>query len=157
YLLRDRDPPFLNDTDVVDISESPRLRSRRIGLAGHAVAEVDDSRAESAGLDEFEIHPALALGKERNATANQHRVDHGPVLVDQAQGSRLGGERRAADRDLALPRLGSQPLDLLRQAAGGQAGIALYRRQRGGEHHLWERLPQCGPLELRVVERGIIV
>ena len=39
-------------------------------LARHAVAEVDDSRAEGAGLDEFEIHPALSLGKERNATAN---------------------------------------------------------------------------------------
>ena len=39
-------------------------------LARHVVAEVDDSRAEGAGLDEFEIHPALSLGKERNATAN---------------------------------------------------------------------------------------
>src|SRR5207247_5638600 len=94
-------------------------------LARHAVAEIDDSRAEGAGLDEFEIHPALALGKERNAHANQHRVDHGPVLVDQTQRGRLGGESRAADRDVALPRLGSQALDLLRQAAGGQAGIAL--------------------------------
>src|SRR5919106_1057516 len=63
------------------------------GLARHAVAEVDDSRADGAGLDEFEVHPALALGKERNATANQHRVDPGPVLVDQTQLGRLGGER----------------------------------------------------------------
>src|SRR5438093_10235853 len=83
-------------TDVVDISESPPLRSGRSGLARHAVAEVDDSRAEGASLEEFEIHPALALRKERDATANQHRVDHGPVLVDQAQGGRLGGESRAA-------------------------------------------------------------
>ena len=51
-------------------------------LARHAVAEVGDSRAEGAGPGEFEIHPAPALGKERNATANQHRVDPGPVLVD---------------------------------------------------------------------------
>jgi hypothetical protein len=123
-------------------------RARRTSrLARHAVAEVDDSRAEGAGLDEVEIHPALALGKERNATANQHRVDPGPVLVDQAQRGRLGGESRAADRDVALRRPGSQPLDLLRQAAGGQAGIALHRRQRGGEHHLRERLPDRGPLE----------
>src|SRR2546429_6455513 len=57
------------------------------------------------------------------------------VFVDQTQRGRLGGESRAADRDVALPRLSSQPLDLLRQAAGGQAGIALHRRQRGGEHH----------------------
>src|SRR2546422_5256657 len=126
-------------------------------LARHAVAEVDDSRAEGAGLDKFEIHPALALGKERNATANQHRVDPGPVLVDQTQRGRLGGESRAPDRDVALPRLGSQPLDLLRQAAGGQAGIALHRRQRGGEDHLWERIPERGPLELWVVERWILV
>jgi hypothetical protein len=52
-------------------------------LAGHAVAEVDDSRAEGAGLDEFEIHPAPVLGKERNATADQHRIDLRPVLVDE--------------------------------------------------------------------------
>src|SRR5439155_12493330 len=117
---------------------SPRARAVKLlagpffvglgGLARHAVAEVDDSRAEGAVLDEFEIHPALALGKERDATANQHRVDHGPVLVDQIQGGRLGGESGAADRDVALPRRGSQPLNLLRQAAGGEAGIALHRR-----------------------------
>jgi len=58
-------------------------------LARHAVAEVDDSRAEGAGLDELEIHPALALGKERNATADKHRVDPGPVLVDQAERERI--------------------------------------------------------------------
>src|SRR5262249_34358999 len=52
------------------------------------------SRAEGAGLDEFEIHPAPALGKERNATANQHRVDPGPVLVDQTQRGRHGGQSR---------------------------------------------------------------
>src|SRR5665213_764695 len=96
-------------------------------LARQAVAEVDDSRAEGTGLDEFETHPAPALREERNATANQHRVDPGPVLVDQIQRGRLGGESRAADRDGALPPLGSQPLDLLRQAAGGQAGVALCR------------------------------
>src|SRR5258708_27907484 len=57
-------------------------RARRTSrLARHAVAEVYDSRAEGAGLDEFEIHPALALGKERNATANQHRVDPNGVKL----------------------------------------------------------------------------
>src|SRR5580704_5655324 len=89
----------------------------RVGLPRYAVAEVYDSGGEGAGLEEFEIHPALALGKERYATANQHREDPGPVLVDQAQRGRLGRESRAADRDIALPWLGSQPLDLLRQAA----------------------------------------
>src|ERR1700742_1463145 len=88
-------------------------------LARHAVAEVDDSRAEGAGLGEFEVHPALALGEERDATADQHRVDPGPVLVDQAQRGRLGGEGRTADRDVTFARPGPQPLDLLRQAAGG--------------------------------------
>ena len=51
----------------------------------------------------------------------------------------------ATDRDVALSRLGSQPLDLLRQAAGGQAGVALHRRQRGGEHHC--DVPRCGPAQ----------
>ena len=51
------------------------------------------------------------MGKVRNATANQHRVDPGTVLVDQAQRGRLGSESRTADRDSALPRLGSQPLE----------------------------------------------
>ena len=66
--------------------------TRTSRLARHAVAEVDDSRAEGAGPGELEIHPARALGKERNATANQHRADPGPVLVDQTQRGRLGGE-----------------------------------------------------------------
>ncbi len=59
---------------------SGRFRAMKVALepeiarlARHAVAEVDDSRAEGASLDEFEVHPAPALGKERNATA-QHRV-----------------------------------------------------------------------------------
>src|SRR3989442_13044452 len=116
-------------------------RSGRLGLARHAVAEVDDFRAEGAGLDEFEIHSALALGKEWDATANQHRVDHGPVFVDQAQGGRLDSERRTADRDIALPRLGSHPLDLLRHPAGGEAGIAPDRRQRWAENTLCGWLP----------------
>ncbi len=60
--------------------------------------EVDDSRAEGAGLDEFEIHPALALGKERNAPANQHRVDPGPVLAEPAPGDiAIGGANLAAE------------------------------------------------------------
>lgn len=49
-----------------------RVSAGRAGLARHAVAEVDDARAEGAGLDEFE-YPALALGKERGPTADQHR------------------------------------------------------------------------------------
>ena len=34
---------------------------------------------------------------------------------------------------------------------------ALHRRQRGGEHDLRERLPQCRPLELGFAKRGILV
>src|SRR5207247_9882742 len=109
--------------------------------AGHVHAYT----AEGAILDECEIQPADVPGKEWNATANQDRVDDGPVFVDQTQGGRVGGDRGTADRDVALPRLGSQPLVLLRQAAGGQAGSALHRRQRGGDHHLWARIPDGGP------------
>jgi hypothetical protein len=84
-------------------------------------------------------------------------VDPEPVLVEQTRRSRLGGERRTADPDVALSRLRSQPLDLLRQAAGGQAGIALHRRQRRGEHQLWKGLPERGPLEPGIVEGWILV
>src|SRR3954453_9771940 len=121
------------------------------------VPEVDDPGTECAGLEELEVQPALALGEERNATAYQHRVDLGPVLVDQTQGSRLDGECRAADCDVALGRLSSQPPDLLRQAARDQTGIALNRRHRGGEHHLRQRCPERGPLEPRVIERWVLV
>ena len=58
---------------------------------------------------------------------------------------------------MSPPRAWLQPLDLLRQAAGGQAGAALHRRQRRREHHLWQRLPKRGPLEPRVAERWILV
>ena len=67
-----------HDSDVgvqLRIGDAGRATARRTRrLARHLVAEVDDSGAEGAGLDEFEIHPALTLGEERNATANQHRV-----------------------------------------------------------------------------------
>jgi hypothetical protein len=97
------------------------------GWRANAVTEVDDTRAEGAGLHEFEIHPARTLGKEPKTTANQHRLDPGPILVDETQRSRLGGECGAADRDVAVPRIASQPLDLLRQAARDQAGTTLHR------------------------------
>src|SRR3984893_3287217 len=113
---------MLQSAWVGDIRAARRAGQSPASLARNAVAEVDDSRAEGAALDEFEIHPALALGKERNSTANQHRVDPGPVLVDQTQRGRLGGESRAADRDVALPPLDSPPLHLPRQAARRQAG-----------------------------------
>lgn len=48
-----------------------------------AVAEMDACRAEGAGLDELEVHPALTLEEARSATADQHRVDHDPPLVDR--------------------------------------------------------------------------
>lgn len=57
-------------------------------------------------------------------------VDHGSVLVDQTRGRDPGGERRTADRDLALTGLSSQALNLLSRAAGGQTGGALDRGQR---------------------------
>jgi hypothetical protein len=76
-------PDFVLPTDLVGGSVSV-YRKEPTWLAGHAVAEVDDlRRVEGAGLNEFQIHPALALGKERDATADQHGVDPGPVLVDQ--------------------------------------------------------------------------
>src|SRR4051795_5836289 len=93
--------------------------------ARDAVTEVGDARAEGAALDELEIHSALALRKERNPATDQHRIDLGPVLVDQVQRGRLGSQSRAADRDVAGRRLGPQPRDLLREPAGSEPGIAL--------------------------------
>ena len=59
----DLDPRVLVGLEAIRIRpDTPRAR-RTSRLAHYAVAEVDDSRAEGAGLDEFEIHPALALGK----------------------------------------------------------------------------------------------
>src|SRR5688500_11154976 len=42
----------------------------RSALVLHAVAEVDDSRADRAGLHEFEIDPALLPGEERRSAAD---------------------------------------------------------------------------------------
>ena len=55
------------------------------------------------GLGEFEIHPALALGKERNATAHQHRVDpsrYSSIRARNATCTAPGCGRRAARCDL---------------------------------------------------------
>jgi hypothetical protein len=45
----------------------------RLDLAPASIRKVH--RAEGPGLDEFEIYPALALGEEGNATADQHLRD----------------------------------------------------------------------------------
>ncbi len=119
-------------------------------LARYAVSEVDNSRAEGAGLGEFEIHLALALGEERNAAAHQHRGKPWP-------GTRRSGPSAAASEARVAPPIAMSSsagsarnrLDLLRQAGRGEAGVALHFRQRGGEHHLRERLPDRGPLEHR--------
>ena len=56
----------------------------------------------------------LALGKEGGASANQHRINPYPGLVDETQSGSFGGEGRAADRDIALPRVGlHRPLPFL--------------------------------------------
>src|SRR5262245_25700253 len=85
------------------VGATPR-RARNPTLTRHPVPEVGDARAERPVLDELQIHPALVLREERHAAADQHRVDPGPVLVDQIQRGGLGCERRAADRDAALAR-----------------------------------------------------
>src|SRR5579884_2336658 len=90
-------------------------RPRGLRLPHHAIAEVRDAGPEGARLDELEIDPSLALREERDPTADQHGIDPGPVLVDQVQRGDLRGEVGAADGDVALPGLGSQPRDLLRQ------------------------------------------
>ena len=78
------------------------------------------------GLDEFEIDPVLAPGKERSATADQHRIDPHPILVDQTQPRRLGGKRRAADRDGAVTTfLCSQQAAFVNGAAVVDGGASL--------------------------------
>lgn len=44
-------------------------------------------------LKEFESHPALASWEEGDTTADQHWVDHHPVLVDQTRRGDLGSEQ----------------------------------------------------------------
>jgi hypothetical protein len=65
-------------------SLSEQIRAPRWGSALNAVAEIDDLRVERTGFDELEIDAALLSGKERDAAAKEYRVDHRPVLVDQA-------------------------------------------------------------------------
>src|SRR5262245_4399345 len=88
-------------------SEKPHHRHTEHPLANDAVAEVDEPRVERAGPDEFEVRPAFVPGEVWDATADEDRVDDEPILVDQIGRGRFGGQRRAADRDLALSRLGS--------------------------------------------------
>ena len=69
----------------------------------------------------------------------------------------LCAARSAADRDVALPRLGSQPLDLLRQAAEAAGFVPCTADSVVEEAHLWERLPDRGPLGVRVAERSVLI
>src|SRR5207247_9918139 len=50
-------------------------------LVRHAIAQVDDPRAERPRLDQLEIEPALALRIERDATADPPRIDDTAALV----------------------------------------------------------------------------
>src|SRR6201994_2402932 len=77
-----------------------------------AVVEEDDAAREGAGLQQLQLHLPLVLGEVRGTAAGQDRVDPGPVLVDQPQLGRFGGQGGAADGDGALGRLGPQLLDL---------------------------------------------
>ncbi len=103
----------------------PGGRNGHPTLTCNAAAEADDFELKVRFSTSSRSTRRPRWGK-RSATADQHRVDPGPVLVDQIQRGRLGGESRAADRDVALSWLRSQPLDFLGEAAGGQAGIALH-------------------------------
>ena len=49
----------------------------------HAVAEVHDTRAECAAVEEFQVRAAFSTREERRAAAYQHGVDSQPVLVDE--------------------------------------------------------------------------
>jgi hypothetical protein len=66
---------FLPEAETAAGAESDREAGpRSVALARYALAQGEGTR-----LDEFEIRAGLALGKERNATANQHRVDPRPI------------------------------------------------------------------------------
>jgi hypothetical protein len=88
-------------------SRTPHQSTDTYPRTNDAVVDVDDLRAERACLDQLEVRPALVPGEVRDAAPDEHRVHQESVLVDQIQPGRLGGERRAADRDLALSRFGS--------------------------------------------------
>ena len=72
-MLRHAENP--SPTTATALEESPAEEPPR--LADHAVADVDDPRAEGAGHDEFEIHLPR---KVRITTADQHRLDHAQPL-----------------------------------------------------------------------------
>jgi hypothetical protein len=78
---------------------------------------VDHPRGERPRLDELEVDLLAARREVRRAGAEHDRADEQPELVDEAELDRLGGEAGAADRDLALAGLLSQPADLVGEAA----------------------------------------
>ena len=99
------------------------------GLTPHAIAQVHDTRAERAAVEEFEVLALFSAREERGAATNEHGVDAQPVLVDKIKCGSLGGERGATDTDVPLPRLSAPPFDLLGQPAGSQLVAVLHRDQ----------------------------
>jgi hypothetical protein len=63
--------------------------------------EVDDTAPKAAFVHEFERQP-YSVGKRARTGSDEKRNDEQVQLVDETGCERMRGERRTADRDIAL-------------------------------------------------------
>ncbi len=122
------------DDDVARTVEALR-RAAADALAQHPVVQVDDAAAEPALVEQLEVEPD-AVGQPRRPAADDHRVHELVQLVDQPGAQRLRGERRPADRDVAVggghEAAHRRRVEVALQAGAGRAHLV----EGAGEDHL---------------------
>src|SRR5699024_421712 len=99
--------------------------------ARDSVAQVDDLRGESAGFEELEIRASAVVGEERDAAADEDRVDPNAVLIDEVEIGRRGSEPRPSYTDLTVRVLGGKSRDRIGEGLCREFGIADDLAQRG--------------------------
>ena len=135
-------------------TKRPSAPGGRADLARHAVAEVDDSRAEGPGSRRVRDPPGA---RGRGKIGMPPPTSTGWTL---SRYSSIRPNAAASAASVAPPIAMSPSPGSARNCSifsagppGGQPGVALHRRQRRGEHQLGKGLPERSLLELWELSR----
>src|SRR5689334_14882110 len=107
------------------------------------VGVIDDAGRELVAVDESEAEWLVESREVRLAGTNEHRVDHEPVLVDEAAPDELCRERRPADLEVAVD-LVPDPREYLADVTLDEPAVPLDLLERRREHEPRRGVPDPG-------------